>query len=141
MVINLKSYVKDTGDVLGRISKISLEEEILLVEIDVESLYTLIPHEWGIKAVEVFLESLGEHMGEILDKNTDQPMARHFAQFHKGNLSGMMVKGIYSLNLSPRRGDFDRVLQQNEKWWIFRLVSLIPLGLNTELNLQPFLET
>lgn len=84
---------------------------------------------------------LGEHMREIGEKNPDKPVARHFAQFHQGKLSGMRVKGIYVLNLSSRRGNYDQVLQQKEKWWIFRLGSLVPMGLNMELNLQPFLAT
>lgn len=56
MVTSLQSYVKDTRDVLSQISNIHLEEEILLVGIDVESLYTSIPHQWEIKAVETFLK-------------------------------------------------------------------------------------
>lgn len=56
MVIDLKSYMKDTGDVLRHISQISVQGELLLVGIDVESLYTSIPHDWGIRAVEIFLD-------------------------------------------------------------------------------------
>lgn len=56
MVIDLRSYVKDTGDVLRHISQINVQGEVLLVGIDVESLYTSIPHEWGIKAVNTFLD-------------------------------------------------------------------------------------
>lgn len=84
---------------------------------------------------------LGEHMREILEKNPDKPLARHFAQYHWGKLSDMQVKGIYALNISSRRGDFDQIFQQKEKRWIFRLGSLVPSSLNTELNLQPFLAT
>lgn len=52
----------------------------------------------------------------------------------------MRVKGIYALKLPTRRGDFDRILLQKEKRRVYRLKSLVPVGLNTELNLQPFLE-
>lgn len=63
MVVDLQSYVKDTRYVLASITKIKLEEDILLVGIDVESLYTSIPHEWGIKAVDYFLEKHYPHCG------------------------------------------------------------------------------
>lgn len=46
---------------------------------------------------------------------------------------------LYVLKLPERRGDFDRILLQKEKWWIYTLKSLAPIGMNTELNLQPFL--
>lgn len=59
---------------------------------------------------------------------------------HDRNTKGMQVKGIYALKLSSRRGEFDRVLLQKEKRWVYLLKSLVLLGLNTELNLQAFLE-
>lgn len=34
---------------------------------------------------------------------------------------------------------FDKVLLK-EKWWIYKLGTLIPLGFNTELNCHVFLE-
>lgn len=67
------------------------------------------------------------------------PLALHFADFHGGITAGIKVKGIYTLNLPPRRGDFDTILLQKEKMWIFRLKTLVPLGLNTECSFQPFL--
>lgn len=86
---------------------------------------------------------IGERLREINDKTKipEKPLAKHFAQYHSGSSRGMKVKGIYALKLPPRRGDFDRILQQKEKWWVYRLKSLRPVGLNTELNLQPFLPT
>lgn len=36
----------------------------------------------------------------------------------EGTLRGLKVKGIYSLNLPTRRGDFDRILIQKEKFGI-----------------------
>lgn len=34
---------------------------------------------------------------------------------------GSVVKGIYVLNLPLRRGDFDTILLQKEKMWIYNL--------------------
>lgn len=53
---------------------------------------------------------VGEHMREIKEKNPEKPLAKHFCIFHKVNLGGMKIKGIYALKLSPRRGDFKTVL-------------------------------
>lgn len=79
--------------------------------------------------------SLMEHMREIAEKNSEKPLARHFTLFHNGSLEGM---SIYSINLPPRRGDFDQILLQKEKWWIFRLSTLRPKQL---IEFPAFLET
>lgn len=63
---------------------------------------------------------LGEYMREIKGKNPEKPLARHFTRFHEGDLAGMKVKGIYHLI---------QILQK-EKMWIYRLGSLMPMGLN-----------
>lgn len=84
---------------------------------------------------------IGEHMREIKAKDPEKPLTQHFTQYYDGKLEGMSVKGIYALKLPPRRGDFNSILLQKEKWWIYKFKSLAPLGLNTELNLQVFLES
>ncbi|KAM4795913.1 dynein axonemal heavy chain 9-like [Rhinophrynus dorsalis] len=54
-VVELPSYVKDTGDILRKIEDLPVEDTTLLVTCDVESLYTSIGHEQGIEAVNFFL--------------------------------------------------------------------------------------
>ena len=85
---------------------------------------------------------IGEHLRGINEKikTPEKSLAKHFAKYHNKDSSGLTVKGIYRLKLSSRRGDFDRVLLQKEKWWIYHLKSLAPTGFNTELNLQIFLD-
>lgn len=56
VVYELKSYVQDTGHVLSKLAQITVEGEVWLIGIDVESLYTSIPHDCGIRAVKTFLE-------------------------------------------------------------------------------------
>ncbi|CAJ0941598.1 unnamed protein product, partial [Ranitomeya imitator] len=58
-VTALPSY--DTSDLLRKIDRVSLEENILLASIDVEALYSSIPHNKGLQAVEFFLKSRGLH--------------------------------------------------------------------------------
>lgn len=55
MVTSLPSYVQDTRDVLAKLQDLEVPPGALLVGIDVESLYTLIPHEWGLRAASFFL--------------------------------------------------------------------------------------
>lgn len=87
---------------------------------------------------------IGEHISGIRNKKKnkedDRPIPVHFAKFHDSNPRGLTVKGIYVLNLPPRRGDFKTILLQKEKMWTYYLDSLAPKGLNTECSLQPFLE-
>lgn len=84
---------------------------------------------------------IGEHLRKINEKEKipEKPLAKHFAQFHGRSSKGLTVKGIYVLKLP--NSNFDQILLQKEKWWVYRLKSLAPIGLNTELNLQVFLDT
>lgn len=50
-VMNLPSYIKDTIHLLQNLEGIYLSPETLLVNIDVETLYSSIPHHLGISAV------------------------------------------------------------------------------------------
>lgn len=63
LVGTLPSYVRDTDDVLNKIKDLTFPVEVLLVGIDIESLYMSIPHEWGISAVYHFLDKLFPTMG------------------------------------------------------------------------------
>ncbi|XP_068129502.1 extracellular calcium-sensing receptor-like [Hyperolius riggenbachi] len=56
IVSQLPSYVRDTADVLRIIDEVTVLPGSLLVGIDVESLYTSIPHEKGVGATRFFLQ-------------------------------------------------------------------------------------
>lgn len=56
MVKDLKTYIQDTRHVLAKIADLEIGDEAWLIDIDVESLYTSIPHECGIRAVKTFLD-------------------------------------------------------------------------------------
>ncbi|CAB1346062.1 unnamed protein product [Coregonus sp. 'balchen'] len=47
--------------------------------------------------------------------------------------------GIEMVKMSHRGGDIERKLLQRESFWIHRLNTLSPLGLNEEFDLKPFL--
>lgn len=55
IVESLPSFVKDTKDLLKKIDSIQLEEDMLLVGLDIESLYTNIRHQDGLEATSFFL--------------------------------------------------------------------------------------
>lgn len=57
LVLELPSYVRDTGDVLNKILDRFFPGDLILMGIDVESLSTSIPHKWGLMAVLYFLDS------------------------------------------------------------------------------------
>lgn len=63
MVIKLKSYVKDTRNVLQKIDNFRIEVDLWLVGIDLASLYTSILHTCGLKVIESFLEHHYPEMG------------------------------------------------------------------------------
>lgn len=87
MVTNLKSYVQDTRHVLARISELEVleqQDDVLLVGIDVESLYTSIPHACGIEAVKNFLEQSYPESGpqnEFLLELLDFALLNNYFQF------------------------------------------------------------
>ncbi|XP_069605329.1 uncharacterized protein [Ranitomeya imitator] len=53
----LPSYLKDTGELLRRVDGVHLEDGDLLVTADVESLYTSIRHQDGLRAIKSFLDT------------------------------------------------------------------------------------
>ena len=69
-VTNLKSYVKDTTDVLNKISQVNekITNDSILVTMDVRSLYTSIPHEEGLNAVRNTMNSTNPSKSRIVTK-------------------------------------------------------------------------
>ncbi|CAJ0968672.1 unnamed protein product [Ranitomeya imitator] len=66
LVFDLPSYAKDTSDVLRKIEGIPWDEDMWLVSMDVESLYTSIYHQDGIQAVRTFL-TMTEHDPDFVE--------------------------------------------------------------------------
>lgn len=105
-VHDLASYVQDTRDVLHQLDTMTLPEGALLVGIDVESLYTSIPHEWGLSAVQFFLDRKYPLMGSqnefiidilefLLEHNRFQFLGTYYQQI-KGTLMGAPWAPSYS---------------------------------------------
>ncbi|CAJ0947473.1 unnamed protein product, partial [Ranitomeya imitator] len=58
-VLSLPSYIRDTMDLLRKLEGISLEPGTLLASIDVEALYSSIPHDCDIRGVRHFISARG----------------------------------------------------------------------------------
>ena len=52
---SLPSYLKDTLQLINELKEISVESDIILVTVDVESLYTCIPHDKELQHVKKLL--------------------------------------------------------------------------------------
>lgn len=65
-------------------------------------------------------------------------VAAHFVQAEHA-ISSLRYIGIEMVKMSRRGGDNERKLLQRESFWIHRLNTLSPLGLNVEFGLKPFL--
>lgn len=59
-----------------------------------------------------------ETLRDIKKKEPESPLAQHFLQFHGSSVAGPRVKCIFSLKLSNRCGDFDRILLKILTLWI-----------------------
>ncbi|XP_053571499.1 uncharacterized protein LOC128661246 [Bombina bombina] len=58
-LLTLPSYVKDTTDLLKKLDGVVVGEKTILASLDVESLYSSIPHNVGLLAIKRFLETRG----------------------------------------------------------------------------------
>jgi len=58
---HIKSYIKDSVDFLNKCQR-TVNEDCLIVTFDVKSLYTSIPHDLGLKAVDYFLTTFNNEL-------------------------------------------------------------------------------
>ncbi|CAB1337390.1 unnamed protein product [Coregonus sp. 'balchen'] len=79
-----------------------------------------------------------EHHSNIRTGETKKLVAVHFLQAGHP-ISSLRYIGIEMVKMSRRGGDIERKLRQRESFWIHRLNTLSPLGLNEEFDLKPFL--
>ncbi len=79
-----------------------------------------------------------EHMSAIRRQDHTSPVFRHF-ESAKHSFYDFKFLGIERVLLHRRGGNRDRKLLQREAFWIFELRSLIPTGLNEEMDLACFL--
>lgn len=81
---------------------------------------------------------ISEHRSNIRNKDTKSPVAVHFAQFHH-SVSSLRYLGIELVKLPSRGGNINSLLLKREAYWIYKLDTLSPRGLNEDFDLRPFL--
>ncbi|KAM4044171.1 uncharacterized protein ACNLHF_008225 isoform 1-T2 [Anomaloglossus baeobatrachus] len=57
LMFDLPSYIRDSADLLVRIQDLHLDDDVIMMTADVESLYTSIAHSDGLRAVEFYLST------------------------------------------------------------------------------------
>lgn len=62
-VLSLPSYTRHTADLLAKLDGISISIDIMLASIDVEALYSSIPHTVGLETVRYYLNMRGTQFG------------------------------------------------------------------------------
>ncbi|XP_041471891.1 uncharacterized protein LOC121421287 [Lytechinus variegatus] len=72
----IKSYIKDTTDFLKKIQSVQIAPGSTLVTMDVQSLYTNIPHREGVQAIRKFL-----NRHAIVDETLDVDALAHMVEF------------------------------------------------------------
>ena len=96
MIRNTKSYIQDTTDFLNSINNIdNLPEDAILVTMDVVSLYSNIPHDEGLKALDRFLNN---YPNTPLEKNsilklTEFILKHNYFSFDDNNMFYLQIKG------------------------------------------------
>lgn len=84
-------------------------------------------------------ERFGErHLG--VEKGLPQySVSRHFAQSHGKYASALKVFGLQTISHCYTKGEMFSMLCRQETYWIYKLHSLAPNGLNLELNFTTIL--
>lgn len=89
------------------------------------------------KTIREFRRRILEHIGDI-EHARDTPVALHMRRVHPDSPFSIRFCVIESIRSNGRKGDIDKLLQQKESTWIYRLKSLSPRGLNDILSFKPF---
>ena len=93
---SIETYIKDTNHFIEITKGITLEEGDKIISLDISSLYTNIPHEEGVQAVEKFLS-----------KHMDIKKAKMLAEITKlvlsGNIREFNILADYKENAQRRK--------------------------------------
>ena len=145
------SYIKDTTDFLLKLKSLNnLPNDILLVTLDVSSLYTNIPHEEGIAACVSALNSrdiqqpptadLVELISVILKRNNFVFGDQHYLQIH-GTAMGTRMAPSYA-NLFMAQLENELLANTSTKplvWWRY-IDDIFTIWSHRETTLKQFVE-
>ena len=150
LVTKLPSYVKDTTHFLNKLNSIGqLPDGILLVTLDISSLYTNIPHNDGIQACSEFLDQrlnptiqttrLCDLIRMILTNNTFTFNGQHYRQIN-GTAMGTKMAPSYA-NLFMGKFEKDALAAASHSpliWWRY-IDDIFLLWTHGEVKLNDFI--
>uniref|UniRef100_A0A8C5P7I8 Reverse transcriptase domain-containing protein n=1 Tax=Leptobrachium leishanense TaxID=445787 RepID=A0A8C5P7I8_9ANUR len=70
----------------------------------------------------------------------DTPISRHLRLKHQNNAEGLRFMVVEQVRIGPRGGNFDKKLRQREAYWIYKLGTKNPGGLNEGFTFTPFID-
>lgn len=82
---------------------------------------------------------IAEHKAAIRNNNMEYAIARHYKERNHGSASTLKFLGIERVMPSPRGGDIIKQLLKREAYWIHKLNTVEPHGLNEKQDLSVFL--
>ncbi|OCU01983.1 hypothetical protein XELAEV_18007742mg, partial [Xenopus laevis] len=87
-------------------------------------------------------ERIKEHRGNIrnfkMGTATDTCVSRHF--YSKGhNVSQLKWMNLEQIKMPNRGGDIKKILTQKEAYWIKKMNTMAPIGMNDYWSITPFL--
>ncbi|XP_053571736.1 uncharacterized protein LOC128661511 [Bombina bombina] len=153
-ILNLPSYIKDTLDVLKKLNDISVSANTLLVAIDVESLYSSIPHDKGVEVIKYFLIQRGseydKHTNFILEllsfilKHNYFVFGNKCYQQNLGTAMGTCCGPTFAC-LYLGKWEFDQILNSAEindsiSLWLRFIDDVFLLWEDTEMKLIEFMQ-
>ncbi|OCT68332.1 hypothetical protein XELAEV_18039631mg [Xenopus laevis] len=92
------------------------------------------------QTIRMVKERIKEHRNNIrnykISTATDTPVSRHFQGHNVSQLRWLVLEKITQ---TKRGGDIRKSLGQREVYWIKRMNTMAPAGLNDHWSLSPFL--
>lgn len=91
------------------------------------------------RATRCFYKRINEHINNIKQGHKQHSVLNHFRIYHNKNSVLLKFYGIDKVLPHWKGGDMRTQVCQAETRWIFELGSLMPAGLNIDLDLNCFL--
>ncbi|OCU00394.1 hypothetical protein XELAEV_18006169mg, partial [Xenopus laevis] len=86
-------------------------------------------------------DRIKEHRGNIrnfkMGTATDTSVSRHFHMGH--NVSQLKWMVLEQIKMPSRGGDIKKILAQKEAYWIKKMNTMVPIGMNDHWSIIPFL--
>lgn len=92
------------------------------------------------RTVRTFTIRFNEHIAGIKGGKDKHTVPRHYLQYHNKNPSGTLFQVIDRFVLHWRGESRLRGVSRLEKYWIHKLGSYSPYGLNVEWDLNSFID-